>query len=120
MIAFSSTSSGTVTSQPQYLSSSSGGLRPRPIFWASSYLESSPFFLLLFTPTFLKSLEPHFRLLILILMSYLLVTAILHKIMQQLTNILFLFCEICGECRKNIQFVTCLLFKRRLLQEHLQ
>lgn len=66
MIAFSSTNSGTVTSQSQYLSSSSGAPRPPPIFWASSYLESSPFFLLLlFTPTFLESLEPHFRLLVL-------------------------------------------------------
>ena len=66
MTAFSSTSSGTVTSQSQYLSSSSSGPRPRPIFWASSYLESSRFFLLLLlTPTFIKSLEPHFPLLVL-------------------------------------------------------
>lgn len=55
MIAFSSTSSCTVTSQSQYLSPSSGGPRPRPICWLLRIWNHPPFFFSFCSlPPFLK------------------------------------------------------------------
>jgi hypothetical protein len=66
MIAFSSTSSGAVTSQSQHLSSSSGRPRPRPIFGLLHIWNNPPFFFpFCSVPPFSKSLEPRFRLLVL-------------------------------------------------------